>query len=245
MRSIAACFSLVTLLVLSLVGCCGSKPEATATPEWVKRLEGPTAPVALPDSAPGDWLLAHIDVETNGLVPGWHEMIDIGLVMTDLDGNVIDSLFVLVQPEHPERTSPGARAVNAFDAAKWKERGALAPAAAAESILAFHRRVAGDKHVLMVAYNCQFDTAFLDHLFRTAGHSWREMYYYYVLDIPSMLWGLGDRQLTADDVAKRFAVEDEPHVAAYHTGITGAMVNVRLYRMLLAHRAEILAAAKP
>lgn len=188
--------------------------------------------------------MAHIDVETTGLVPGWHEMIDIGLVMTDLQGNVVDSLFVLVQPEHPERASAGAVAVNAFDAARWRERGALPPEQAVEQILAFHKRVAGDKHVLMVAYNSQFDTAFLDHLFRRGGHSWREMYYYFVLDIPSMLWGLGDTQLTADSVATRFGVEDEPHVAEYHTGITGAMVNVRLYRMLLQHRAEILAHAK-
>lgn len=243
MRTFAALLSLAAVLVLPLGGCAGGKPAATETPEWVKLLEGPTPVVPLPDSVPGEWLLAHIDVETNGLVPGWHEMIDIGLVMTDLDGNVLDSLFVLVQPEHPERTSPGAVAVNAFDAAKWKERGALAPAAAAEKILEFHRRVAGDKRVLMVAYNCQFDTAFLDHLFRAGGHSWREMYYYFVLDIPSMLWGLGDRQLTADDVMKRFAVEDEPHVAEYHTGITGAMVNVRIYRMLVEKRAEIVAAA--
>lgn len=50
-------------------------------------------PTELPDLAPGNWLLAHVDVETTGLVPGYHEMIDIGLVYTDLDGKLIDSLW--------------------------------------------------------------------------------------------------------------------------------------------------------
>ena len=67
-----------------------------------------------PSTAPDDWLLAFIDVETTGLVPGWHEMIDMGVVMTDLEGNVLDSLFVRTLPSHPERLSPGAAAVNGF-----------------------------------------------------------------------------------------------------------------------------------
>jgi len=32
--------------------------------------------------APDQWLLAYIDVETTGLLPGHHEMIDMGIVMT-------------------------------------------------------------------------------------------------------------------------------------------------------------------
>jgi hypothetical protein len=39
-----------------------------------------------PSEAPDEWLLAFVDVETTGLIPGYHEMIDIGIVMTDLDG---------------------------------------------------------------------------------------------------------------------------------------------------------------
>ena len=72
-----------------------------------------------------DRLLAHIDVETTGLVPGYHEMIDIGLVITDVQGNKIDSLFVLIQPDHPERLQQGAYDCNAFNAELWEQRGAL------------------------------------------------------------------------------------------------------------------------
>src|SRR5690606_19541372 len=107
-----------------------------------------------------------VDVETTGLVPGWHEMIDLGVVLTDLDGTVLDSLFLRVQPEHPERTSEGARRVNAFDPDRWRALGALSPRAAVDSLRRFHRRVAGERPTLLVAFNSHFDAAFLDHLFR-------------------------------------------------------------------------------
>lgn len=192
-----------------------------------------------PAAAPDDWLLAFVDVETTGLIPGWHEMIDIGLVMTDLEGVVIDSLFLRIQPEHPERLSEGARAVNAFDADRWQELDALPPAAALDSLGRFHRRVAEGRTVLLVAFNSWFDAAFVDHLFRSQDSSWRTLYHYFVLDIPSMAWSMGYRDLTGAELAGRLGVADEPHVAEYHTGITGAMLNVRLYQALRARGLDV------
>jgi DNA polymerase III epsilon subunit-like protein len=205
----------------------------TEAPPFLDRMEGIPAPAHLPEEAPADWLLAFVDVETTGLIPGYHEMIDIGMVITDVDGNEIDRLFLRIKPEHPERTSPGARAVNGFDESRWRKRGAVTPKAAVERIVSFHRRVAGKKSVLLVAYNSQFDAAFLDHLFRGQGETWRELYYYFVLDVPSMAWSLGLRQLEGSALARALGVEDEPHVAEDHTGITGAELNARIYRALL------------
>ena len=188
-----------------------------------------------PSEDPDAWLLAFVDVETTGLLPGYHEMIDIGIVMTDLDGSELGDLFIRIQPDHPERTDAGARAVNAFDEARWRELDALPPGEAVERILTFHRDIAGERNVLMVAFNSQFDTAFLDHLFRAEDRSWRELYHFFVLDIPSMAWSLGLRSLTGTSLASTLDVEDEPHVAHLHTGITGAKLNARLYRALLQH----------
>ena len=204
----------------------------SAVPAFVVAADAASVPASSPAAEPEAWRLAFVDVETTGLVPGWHEMIDLGVVITDLDGRALDSLFVRVQPSHPERTSEGARAVNAFDAERWRELGALAPGAAVDSLRAFHRRVAGGEPVLLVAFNSQFDAAFLDHLFRARGGSWRELYHYFVLDIPSMAWALGYRDLTGGTLADRLGVDDEPHVAEDHTGITGARLNARLYRAL-------------
>lgn len=231
---------LFTGLVAATAAAAGCRPTGepatdSDTPEppvYVTAAEQAAVPQVSPAEDPEAWRLAFIDVETTGLVPGYHEMIDMGVVMTDLDGRILDSLFVRIQPEHPERTSEGARAVNAFDPARWSDLGALTPAAAVDSLRAFHDRTAGERPVLLVAFNSQFDAAFLDHLFRTSGGSWRELYHYFVLDIPSMAWALGYRDLTGTALADRLDVPDEPHVAEEHTGITGALLNARLYRAL-------------
>jgi len=195
--------------------------------------------VLLPSEAPDDWLLAHIDVETTGLIPGYHEMIDIGMVLTFLDGQIIDSLFIRIQPQFPERLSQKAFEINAFNHKKWKKLDALSPIAAVDSIIAFHEKNVKDKQVLMVAYNSQFDTAFLNHLFRTAKKTWRSLFYYYVLDIPSMAWGLGFKDLNSNELMARYNIKDEPHIAEQHTGITGALKNVEIYKAILRYRSEI------
>jgi DNA polymerase III epsilon subunit-like protein len=218
-------FLLSPLLTLRTVG--------AQVPDFVRAVD--EAPVAngSPAERPDDWLLAFIDVETTGLVPGYHEMIDVGVVMTDLDGRVRDSLFLRLQPLHPERLSPGAQRVNGFDAVRWRAVSALSPRAAVDSFVGFHRRTAAGHHVLMVAFNSQFDAAFLDHLFRESGRSWRELYHYFVLDVPSMAWSLGYRDLRNDALARKLGVPDEPRVAVEHTGLTGAMLNVRIYQALV------------
>lgn len=215
---------------------CLAAPLAAQTPPFVHAVD--TAPIARtgPGEAPDRWLLAFIDVETTGLVPGWHEIIDLGVVMTDLDGNLVEEFFIRIQPRHPERLSEGARRVNAFDETRWRALGAVAPKRAVDSLAAFHRRVAGDRHALLVAFNSQFDAAFLDHLFRGSGRSWRELYHYFVLDAPSMAWALGYRHLTGNALAKALGVDDEPRVAEDHTGLTGAQFNARLYRAMMARR---------
>lgn len=47
-----------------------------------------------------------------------------------------------------------------------------------------------------------------------------------------MAWALGYRDLTNAALAQRLGVADEPRVAEDHTGITGAMLNVRIYQAL-------------
>jgi DNA polymerase III alpha subunit (gram-positive type) len=210
----------------------GATVAAAQVPNYVTAAERPASPVGTPVVAPDRWLLAFVDVETTGLVPGYHEMIDLGLVLTDLDGNVRDSLFIRVQPRHPERLSDGAKRVNGFDASRWRSLSALEPRRAVDSLVAFHTRNAGGKAVMLVAFNSQFDTAFLDHLLRESDRSWRELFHYFVLDVPSMAWSLGYRDLTNGALAQRLNVPDEPRVAVEHTGLTGAMLNVRIYRAL-------------
>jgi len=224
---------LCVLLASSFVQVQAEEPPAAAT------LPQPRSHLPGPEEQPERWLLAFIDVETTGLVPGWHEMIDIGVVMTDLAGNELGKHFQRIQPRHPERLDEGARAVNAFDPDRWAAVGAVDARTAVEGLRSFHRELAGDRSVLFVAYNSQFDAAFLDHLFRTADGSWRELYHYFVLDVPSMAWSLGLRGLTGQALAEALGVQDEPRIAQDHTGLTGAQLNARLYRAIEARRSAM------
>jgi DNA polymerase III epsilon subunit-like protein len=222
---------IILLLILSSLFSC-EKNQEEKPPIDLKLLESQGS-FPFPHEDPDNWLMAHIDVETTGLLPGWHEMIDVGLVITDLKGNVKDSLFLRVMPDHPERCSEIAAKVNGFAEDKWKKHQALSEAEAVKQWIAFHQRVAGDKGVIFTAYNSHFDLSFTDQLFRKTGHSWRELYFYFVLDIPSMAWGQGYRELYLEEFMKEKGIQDEPHTADEHTGITGAMKNVRIYKRLV------------
>lgn len=194
------------------------------------------ADLPAPADHPQEWLLAFVDVETTGLTPGYHEMIDIGVIIADLEGREIDRLFLRIMPEHPERTSEEAAAINGFSVERWRTLDALSMEEAVARLIAFHKAAASDRRVLMVAHNSQFDAAFVDFLLRGAGHRRDDLYYYFVLDIPSMAWSRGLRLLHGQRLAGVFGVEDEPRTALEHTGITGADLNLRIYRELLAHR---------
>lgn len=194
------------------------------------------AQLPAPADDPDAWLLAFVDVETTGLVPGFHEMIDIGVILADLEGEEVDRLFLRIMPRHPERTSREAAAVNGFSVERWERLDASSPVDAVTRLLRFHRRHGAGKRILMVAHNAQFDAAFLDHLMRSAGHTRTDLYYYYVLDIPSMAWALDLRLLHGQRLADRLGIEDEPRTALEHTGITGADLNLRVYRELLRYR---------
>ena len=229
---------LVTLFFIFACSSSSEKIETIDNPPFPLELMESRIRSTSPEADPEDWLLAHIDVETTGLLPGYHEMIDIGLVLTDLEGKLIDSLFLRVQPQYPDRTSPIAKEINAYDSLKWEQLGALEPTLAVDSLLAFHKRVAGERPTMMVAFNSHFDAAFLDHLFRSVGHTWRELYHYFILDIPSMAWSLGYQDLTLKGFRERFGIEDEPHVAELHTGISGAMLNVRIYQKIMESKGD-------
>lgn len=192
-----------------------------------------------------DWLLAFVDVETTGLQPGFHEMIDVGMIITDLDGVPIEKLFLRIMPAHPERTEPGAAAVNGFSVRLWQERGFVSEAAAVRQMLAFTERVSGEKELLMVGYNAWFDISFIDHLFRSQNETWRKLFHYFVLDLPSMAWGQKHRSLTGAVLSEELGIDAETSNPLLHTGLSGAEYNLRLYQALFAEPSSIQAPPLP
>lgn len=198
------------------------------------------AQVVWPAADPESWGLAIVDVETTGLDPAYHEMIDLGVIYTDLDGRELGRLFLRIMPGHPERIDPGAAAVNGFDETRWRELGAVSEADAVKALLEFHAAMnsanpatdGADRTWLFTAYNAWFDRAFLDALLISQGSSMRELYNYFQLDLPSAAWGVGITNLKNAEVAAALGLTAETHDPLEHTGITGADWNLAVYRAL-------------
>ena len=179
--------------------------------------------------------MAHLDVETTGLVAGHHEVVDLGIVYTTVTGEVLDRWYRRIQPQHPERTSPEAAKINGFEPAVWKKLGAIDPAQAVRSLLDFERNRFLGRRVVRVAYNSKFDAAFMDHLLREHSAAFDQPHQSYCwLDMPSMAWMMGYRSLEHGDLGEQLGVEGKSRVPLEHTGLGCAEYNVRVYRALLA-----------
>lgn len=186
-----------------------------------------------PDQAPDGWGLAIIDVETTGLDPGHHEMIDLGAIYTTLDGEVIDRFFVRIMPEYPDRASEQARAINGFSVERWQWLEAVSTASAVEAFKTFHDARSGQRRFILTAYNAPFDRSFLAELLERHGYAFDDFFAYFVLDLPSMAFAAGATALQNDRVAEHFGLPPETDDPIEHTGLSGAQWNLSLYRALL------------
>ena len=189
-----------------------------------------------PPEAPQKWGIAILDVETTGLDPAYHEMIDLGLIYTDLEGNELGRFFTRINPDHPERIGDIARSINGFDTARWDSLEAMDEQGAVRDFLAFHENHKGARTWVVLAYNAYFDRGFLDAFLQQHGSSFRELYTYFVLDLPSMAWGAGITDLRNADVAQKLGLEPETDDPLRHTGMSGAEFNLAMYKALLAQQ---------
>ena len=177
-------------------------------------------------------LLVHIDVETTGLEAGYHELIDAGVIVTTVDGDIVDRLFLRIMPNHPERLDPGAAAVNGFSVSRWRSLEALEVAEGARALNAFLRRYSTDQ-LIFTAFNVGFDQRFIMHFLKSHNLAFNTFFHYMVLDLPSMAWALGARSLSGDGISAHFGIPTEVKDPMLHTGETGAAFNVALYQAML------------
>jgi len=194
---------------------------------------------AFPDRNAGGFILGLIDIETTGLDPETHEMIDIGAVYADLEGREIARFFTRIRPEYPERADPGAVSVNGYSQSRWEAAGAVSPQEAVLSFIAFHEKAAAGRSVLFTAYNAWFDQAFLSRLLARHDRKFRDLFFYHILDLPSMAWGQGVTALSGGGVSAALGLPDETRDPLKHTGETGALFNLSVYRSLLARAGSV------
>ena len=104
-------------------------------------------PASWPDEDPDKWGIAVLDVETTGLNPHYHEMIDMGLIYIDLEGNELGRFFVRINPDYPERIGEIARSINGYDEARWNKLGALSEEEAVVQFPCLSRTAQGGANV--------------------------------------------------------------------------------------------------
>lgn len=102
-----------------------------------------------------------VDVETSGLNPDQHRVLQIGLVLVDAEGTVFDRWTTLVRPWIRPWNSVGPTHVHGI-----RRRDLLFAPSTRRAMAEFSRRVAGTR---VVAHNAPFDLAFLRAEARRAG----------------------------------------------------------------------------
>lgn len=107
--------------------------------------------------------IAFVDVETTGLDPRVHRVIEIAIVITDTRGNPIDEWCSLVRPDDGHATTSGAAKVHLIES-EWLRAAPTFP----EMIPQIAHRLNGR---IVAAHNAQFDVEFLQQEFRRAGYT--------------------------------------------------------------------------
>jgi len=126
--------------------------------------------------------IAFVDVETTGLDPTRHEIIEIGVVVADPRTLETRGTFdVQVQPSRIEDADPRALEVNGWSPEAWRDAVPLDVALArVEPLL---------EGALLAGHNVGFDRAFLDAAWRRLGVTPAEMDHH-ALDTATLAWPL-------------------------------------------------------
>ena len=164
------------------------------------------------------------DIETTGLDPTFHEIIDIGAVIVDPETlKNGDSITIRVAPEHVARLSESARIVNGYNAEAWQHAISLK-----EALEEYSRFAAG---CMFCAHNVTFDWGFIDEGFRKT--KVLNKLDYHRLDLHTMAWMKLRNKLdhfNLKHVAAYFNLEPEPEP---HVGLAGASLECDVLRRLL------------
>ncbi len=162
------------------------------------------------DFPPPHKAIAFVDLETTGLEPSRHEILEVGVVRVDACSlEVLAECETLVAPERLDDAQLEALAICGFSKAAWTNAAPLR-----EALLAVAPLLEG---ALVAGHNVGFDWAFLEAGFRRAGLALPRVDYHR-LDTASLGWPLfasGEvSSLSLDGLAGLFGLErPRPHRA--------------------------------
>lgn len=176
---------------------------------------------------PNERPLAFVDLETTGLDPDVHEIIEIGLVLArQPDLQVLEEWGCKIRPRRIETATPKALEVNGYTPEAWSEAVSLQAA--------MNQFTAKTRTAILVAHKVDFDSSFIKRAMKETGQAadGSDPLGYYVLDVLSMAWqalyGQVPRfRLNVVAPYLGLAAEPEPHSA-----LNGARLLYQVYQKL-------------
>lgn len=175
--------------------------------------------------------LSFVDLETTGLDPARHEIIEIGcLVARPLDDaprpkwEVVDELELKVKPTRLETAEPEALRVNGYNDGDW-----LFAASLEQAMKTLAEKIAD---TTVIAQNVTFDWGFLEKAFHVAGIA--PKVFYHKMDLPSMVFGKLHahpeiQKLSLWALSEYFGVKNE----RAHTALADARAAFEIFKKLL------------
>jgi DNA polymerase-3 subunit epsilon len=176
--------------------------------------------------------LAFLDVETTGLDPERHEILEVGLVLarqTLIPGRgpqveLLEELEWKVKPEHIETAEPEALRINRYNEADWLFASSL------KQVMEAVAEKTAD--AILIAQNVTFDWGFIERAFRRTGVE--SKMHYHRLDLLSMAYAklYHNEKLTKfslSALAEYFGLKNE----RAHTALADTRVTFEIYKKLL------------
>lgn len=176
--------------------------------------------------------LAFIDLETTGLNPDKHEIIEFGCVIVKqsreeggaISFDVVEELEFKIKPKRIEDAEPTALRINKYDESAWAFAYDLE-----EVMPIIAKKTAG---AIMVAHNVAFDYGFLEKAFRDTDVE--DKMHYHKLDTISMAYAKLHKRDDIDrfslsKLSEYFGVEN----TGAHTALPDARATFELYKKLM------------
>lgn len=179
-----------------------------------------------------DLPLAFIDLETTGIDPSVHEILEIGVVRARQTGDPlqplseVDRFEMKIAPEHIERADPKALQVNHYDPEDWKNAISFKEASAI-----LDEKLKG--HII-VAQNVAFDVGFLARAYEHVEKRLDSIVYYHKLDLASFAvgksyWDPAYRRFTLNELTQNTGA----HNTKAHSALADAVVTFEIANILL------------
>ncbi len=169
--------------------------------------------------------IAITDIETTGLDPMIHEIIEIGLLVLDQKTfEVTDRLDIKVRPEHIETAQASALTVNGYREEDWREAISLK-----EAMALYAEKTRG---AIFCSHNVTFDWFFMHEAFRKTGVG--HALDYHRIDLFTLAWAKLRKSdlehFTMNAVAQYLGLEKEPDP---HRAMGGATLACEVYKRLM------------